>query len=125
MAEEPRDRRARALELHLAGASYQAIADALGYASRGSAHDAVQKALEDLAPDASQFEATAIARIDAMLQGLWPKARRGDVQAIDRVLRLEQERRALKNESAETTPQEVPSGGSKLGRLRAVHAESA
>lgn len=120
---EAKERRGKALELHLAGASYQAIADLLGYASRGSAHDAVKTALGDIAPDSSQYQATAVARVDAMLNGIWHKARRGDVQAIDRVLKLEERREALlEAEAAGATP-EVSTGGSKLAKLRAIHVE--
>ena len=91
------DRKARALELHLAGASYQTIADQLGYASKASAHKIVQDALLGLGRPAANDETvtTEIARLDAMLTGLWPKARRGDVQAIDRVLKIGERRSAL------------------------------
>lgn len=119
MASAAAERRKKALELHLAGASYQAIADAVGYGNKGTAHTAVREALNDLAPDTSEMGATAIARIDAMLQGLWPKARRGDVQAIDRVLKLEQWRKELADEG-NTQPEEQPRG-SKLATLRAIH----
>jgi hypothetical protein len=114
-------KRLQALELHLAGATYQAIADTLGFASKGHAHDAVQKALADLAPDLEQSDATDVARIDAMIQALWSKARRGDVQAIDRVLKLQQERRAIAGEGAEKQPEEPSGGSSKLTKLRAIH----
>lgn len=93
----PDDRRARAMELHLAGATYQAIANQLGYASKASAHKIVQEALDQMAMPVrpSEGTSTALARLDAMLVGLWPKARRGDVQAVDRVLKIEERRVAL------------------------------
>lgn len=97
MTSQPDDRRARALELHLAGASYQTIADQLGYASKASAHKMVQEALTNLGRPEGVSEAvdTEVARLDAMLTGLWPKARRGDVQAVDRVLKISERRSAL------------------------------
>lgn len=93
----PDDRRARALELHLAGATYQTIADQLGYASKSGAHKAVQEALKDLGapPSTNEANETELARLDAMLTGLWPKARRGDVQAIDRVLKISERREQI------------------------------
>lgn len=99
---QPDARRAKALELHLAGATYDAIAQAVGYASRSGAHKAVQEALAGLGRPAAGSEVAdaAIARLDAMLTGLWPKARRGDVQAIDRVLRIEERRMLLETERA-------------------------
>lgn len=91
------NRRAKALELHLAGATYDAIATAVGYASRSGAHKAVQEALSGLGRPAAGSEVltTEIARLDAMLTGLWPKARRGDVQAVDRVLKISERRAQL------------------------------
>jgi hypothetical protein len=90
-------RQAKALELHLAGATYDAIATAVGYASRSGSYKAVQEALTSLgdAPGMAEAVDTELARLDAMLTGLWPKARRGDVQAVDRVLRIGERRTAL------------------------------
>ena len=64
---------------------------------------------------------TAHARIDAMLQALWPKARRGDVQAIDRVIKLEQWREQLTLAAAAPAEPAEESRVSKLGQLRAIH----
>ena len=90
-------RQAKALELHLAGATYDAIATAVGYASRSGSFKAVQEAMSGLgeAPGMAEAAGTELARLDAMLTGLWPKARRGDVQAVDRVLRIGERRAAL------------------------------
>lgn len=95
---EDDEKRTRALELHLAGASYSAIAKAIGYHDKSSAFRAVKKALDDQRPytlDMSQTVEAELARLNSMLTGLWPKARRGDVQAIDRVLRIEERRSAI------------------------------
>jgi hypothetical protein len=102
-------RRAKALELHLAGATYDAIAQAVGYSDRGHAHKAVQTALTDLGrpPPPDEVLATEIARLDAMLTGLWGKARRGDVQAIDRVLKIQERRAALRQLSGADAPEKV------------------
>lgn len=96
MTSRAADRRGRALELRLAGATYDKIAQAVGYASKSGAHKAVQEALVGLGkftPD--DVVETELARLDAMLTGLWGKARRGDVQAVDRVLRIGERRAAL------------------------------
>lgn len=91
------DRRARALELHLAGATYDTIAQAVGYASRSGAYQAVQEALTraDASPVLAENVQAELARLNAMLTGLWPKARRGDLQAVDRVLKIGERRMAL------------------------------
>lgn len=98
----PEERRAKALELHLAGATYDAIATACGYAGRSGAYKAVQEALKDRREEPPEDDApegafdTELARLDAMLRGLWPKARKGDVAAVDRVLRIEERRNELR-----------------------------
>lgn len=95
------DRPQRALELRLAGAPYDRIAEAVGYSNKGTAYRAVQKALGAMQPTTSTTatdttedgeERSAIeiemVRLDALRTGLWSKARRGDVQAVDRILRI-------------------------------------
>lgn len=97
MTSSAEGRRARALELHLAGANYDKIAEMVGYASKGSAHKAVQEALNSEAPSPNSAEElqTELARLDALLAGLWQRARRGEVQAVDRVLKIGERRAAL------------------------------
>lgn len=112
MTSQPDERRAKALELHLAGATYDAIAQAVGYASRSGAHKAVQEALKDLGspPVGTEVLQSELARLDAMLTGLWPKARRGDVAAVDRVLKIGERRATLlaAGRHAEGTPAATP-----------------
>lgn len=105
MASRAEERRRQALELHLAGATYDEIAAQCEYAGRSGAYKAVQQALAarrtpDVAPEDAKPAETELARLDAMLTGLWPKARRGDVAAVDRVLQIEQRREKLLKQSA-------------------------
>lgn len=98
MTSQSEERRAKALELHLAGVSYAEIAKAVGYASKSGAHKAVQEALAAARPEPgvpASLPESQLARLDAMLKGLWPAARRGDVHAVDRVLKIEAERREI------------------------------
>jgi hypothetical protein len=119
------ERRTKALELHLAGATYEAIAKAVGYASRSGAHKAVQEALKELGdpPSSSEANETELARLDAMLTGLWPKARRGDVQAIDRVLKISERREQIllrnSNGGGSSQPKGERTGLSEFERRRA------
>jgi hypothetical protein len=118
------ERRAKALELHLAGATYDAIANAVGYASRSGAHKAVQEALLDLGrPVQGTAIDTELARLDAMLTGLWPKARRGDVQAVDRVLKISERRSVLLAGAAVPKQEEQPRG--KLASVSNIPRPSA
>jgi hypothetical protein len=82
-------RRTRAIELKLQGLTYQQIADALGYASRGTVYRLIQEAqaarLGDAADDHRRLE---LARLDALQMALWPRAMDGDVAAAETVRRL-------------------------------------
>lgn len=83
------DDRRRAAELRLAGVGYEQIAQQLNLASgveaQRLAQEALQASLQDPLPDVVRLE---LERLDALLVGLWGKARRGDVAAADRVLKL-------------------------------------
>jgi hypothetical protein len=91
------ERQQRAIELKRAGATYQQIANALGYRNRSSAADAVTRALratvtKETANEDRQIE---LARLDSMWMAIWPKAVGGDLLAIDRCLRISERRTAI------------------------------
>ena len=91
------EKRERALGMHLAGATYQQIADRLGYASRSGAHAAVQEALNERVGagevvDAYRAEAT---RIDVLIGVLTGPMRAGDLGAVDRYMRAIERRTQL------------------------------
>lgn len=91
---EAHAKRLRALELRRAGATFDQIAEQVGYASRGKAHDAVMAALADVIREpAEKTLALELDRLDALTVALWPKVRRGDEKAVQAVLRV-MERRA-------------------------------
>ncbi len=82
-------RRAQALELRRAGVTWQEIANRLGYRTASAACQDVRRGMEDIVRvPAQQHIAEEVDRLDAMLQGLWPSARKGGVQSIDRVLKI-------------------------------------
>ena len=88
------DRHLQALELRKAGATYQAIADQLGYAQAKGAYKAVTSALKaTLKEPAEELRTLELTRLDAMLLSLWRRVQNGDERAIDRALRI-MERRA-------------------------------
>jgi hypothetical protein len=80
-------RHLQALELRKAGATYQAIAEQLGYANARGAHKAVASALKatlrDAADDVRELE---IERLDAALLAIWRRVQAGDYAAVDRLL---------------------------------------
>jgi hypothetical protein len=93
---EAAEKRARALELRKAGATYDQIAQRLGFSNRGNAQRAVLTALKEItAEPAVEVRQLELERLDAMLLGLWQQARNGDVNAVDRALRIAERRAKL------------------------------
>ena len=96
--EEQAERRVKAFELSKAGASYRQIGAQLGV-SVATVHKDVTTVLKKLNDQtlelASLMRAMQTERLDTMLLGVWPQAKRGDVAAVDRVLRIEERRSRL------------------------------
>ena len=89
-------KRVRALELRTEGKTFQQIADELKYRSKASAYDAVTKGLEEtLQEPADALRRVESERLDRMLEGLWPKAIKGDTWSVDRVLGIMDRRAKL------------------------------
>jgi TolA-binding protein len=103
------ERRRDVLQLREAGATYEAIADALrekygadrlpsGWDSLYAAKDVkreLKKVQRQNAETAESVREIELRRLDRMLRGLWPDAVQGDTQAIDRVLRIMKRRADL------------------------------
>lgn len=91
----PRMKQLQCLELRAAGASFDRIAEVVGYASRGAAHKATMTALQAMVSEGvDELRALELGRLDALLAGgLYTKALKGDVAAIDRVLKIMDARR--------------------------------
>jgi hypothetical protein len=88
-----------ALDLRLAGHTYDVIAAQVGYASRSSAYRAVERAFQRIRAHtdqtADQLRQLEDARYDRMLRAIDAKVQQGDLVAIDRALRVSQARRQL------------------------------
>jgi hypothetical protein len=89
------EREAHALALRRAGVDYPTIARKVGFANAGGAWKAVHRGLQRTLRTAGSEEVRTleVERLDQLQMGLWPDAIRGDVRAIDCVLRV-MERRA-------------------------------
>jgi len=91
-----RERQRKALELRKAGATYQQIADALGYKSQSSAYKVISQALEEIVREpAEELLAVQRERLNHMLTVLWPEVQRGNLQAMDRALKIMSQQDAL------------------------------
>ena len=108
------ERQRQALELRKAGATYEVIAQKLGYRGPSSAYGAIKSALhKTLQPPADEVRALEIERLDALLLALWPQARQGNHGAIDRVLKVMERRARLLGLDAPTRT-DITTGGQRL-----------
>jgi hypothetical protein len=83
------ERRSRAVEMALTGSSYQAIADELGYANRGTVYRLVKNALEDRAVETiDELRRLEVERLDSLQVAIWGDAVSGDVKAVAAVVRI-------------------------------------
>jgi len=90
------EKQRQALVLRKAGASYEAIAEQLGYGGKSGVHNAVQSAMRrTLQAPADELRALELGRLDDLLKGVWGAACAGNVAAIDRVLKIMARRAAL------------------------------
>ena len=89
-------RQRQALELRKAGATFHAIAEALGFAHATGAQAAVETALrKTLQEPADECRLLDLERLDTMLLSIWPNVRRGELGAIDRALKVLERRATL------------------------------
>ena len=85
---EATEKQRKALQLRMAGRTWQEIADALEYKSHASAIAAVESALKrTLRPPAEQFRALTLERLTMILQVWWPALLQRDEKAADIVLK--------------------------------------
>jgi hypothetical protein len=86
---------AKAVALRRGGASYPDIASVLKVSVAG-AYKAVMRALAETqavtAEDAARVKELELARLDELLLGVYPSAKRGSMAALDRVLRIMERR---------------------------------
>ena len=103
------DKQRQALALRMAGASFDEIAESLGYADRGGAHKAVMAALQSTLPEpAAQVRELELKRLDRLWLGVWDAATKGDLQAVDACLRIMKRRADFEGLDA---PKKLEHGG--------------
>ncbi len=88
---EVEERRKQCVALRLKGWTYEQIGEEVGI-DPAAAYRHVSAALKRVRTEtlegATEIVEMELRRIDAMLKGLWEAAGNGDVQAVDRVLKL-------------------------------------
>jgi Rad3-related DNA helicase len=92
-------RRAQAIALRLAGMDFDTIAERLGYANRGAASKDVWRAVEahrlEEAQAVANLREVEGQRLDRLQAAVWAKALKGDVKAIETVLKVITQRAKL------------------------------
>jgi len=87
------EKRKRALELRRAGWSFEDIAAEVGYANKGSAHRAVKQGIAAITREsATELIELELSRLDDLLASLYESARNGDLFAVDRALKIADQR---------------------------------
>jgi hypothetical protein len=123
------ERESRILELRRAGATWQNIADRVGYASPSGAWQAYQRiANRFIRPKLEDLRDMELDRLDRLQMGVWPKALNGDIRALDAVLRIIDRRARLLgleapkevNLKAEVTTYDRDSIDAEVARLVAL-----
>lgn len=125
---EAAQKRRRALQLRAAGANFDRIAEQIGYDNKGSAYRAVAQELRQLCQEpAEEVRDLELARLDQMQAALWPQAMRGQLGAIDRVLKIMERRARYLGLDEQTTapPDEHGNGGVPLRELFATDPQRA
>lgn len=89
-------RKARSVELRLAGLEYADIAREVGYSNKGTAWRAVNTALrERVDSSVEEYRQTELARLDALQSACWDKAMEGDIASATLVLKVMAQRSRL------------------------------
>lgn len=90
------EKQRRALDLRKTGATYEQIADALGYAGPSSAAKAIKTAIARITREAAEDVRTLeVERLDSMLRYQWPAVTKGHVRSTEVALRIMERRAAL------------------------------
>ena len=93
---EAAQKQKQSLELRMAGASFEQIGQALGYASASSAYRAVMAALAKVPePEVKSYRIVNVERLNKLRLNNWQAAQGGDPKAIEVELKIQQEEARL------------------------------
>ena len=90
------ERQRRALQMRKSGATFEAIARAVGYSNESGARKAINTALKKLILEpADELRKLECERLDVMLHSLWPDVLQGKPRSIEVALKVMDRRAAL------------------------------
>lgn len=112
---EAKKRAIDAMTLRKAGATYQEIADKLGFKHPAAAQKAVERELKATVVEAvDDLRLIEGERLDRLLRAVWGPAVQGGLQAVDRVLKIMERRAKLFGIDSPTLIAPVKPDGSGL-----------
>ena len=118
---------ARALELRMAGVPVGRIKETLGYRTKALAEAAIARARTAQAGGSAPASVRELEldRLDRLQQAVWPKAAKGDMAAVDRVLQLSTARLRLAAVSEASTSAMVTAYDEAIEALQLTDADKA
>lgn len=106
-----REREKEAVDLRIEGASFDLIAETLGYHDKSGARKAIMRALERYAPEPlEELRRLELARLDVAQAGIWDGVRDGDLEAVDTFLKISTRRARLLGLDAPASLRIIPEG---------------
>lgn len=120
-------REGQAIDLREAGASYRAMADAMGMSINGVRSlllRACGRLVQNSKEKVDEIVAMEIRRLDKMFLAVYPAACGGDLQAIDRALRIMERRARLEGLDKPTKIAPTDAEGADLYRVMASKLSS-
>lgn len=122
---DPEDvaRYAEAVQLRIQGYTYDEIASRLGYAHKGSAHQAVKAALKrTLQEPTDELRKLELERLDYIMRQLFVSFDAGDMRLSDNILRVIEKRHRLLGLDVPQRGEPIGSEGERFERLMFARA---
>lgn len=83
------DKELQIIELRRAGVTWETIAREVGFKNASGAYKMYQRAAERMIrPSLDEYRETVLDRFERMHRAVWPRAKEGDLRAIDTALRI-------------------------------------
>lgn len=117
-----KEKHARAIAMRTAGATFAAIAKALGYADKAVVAKLIEREIRDIPEQEKQcHRALECERLDALLAASWPKAMKGETPSIMAAVAVCKRRASLLGLDAPTKTELTGPGGGPVEFLATAH----
>lgn len=82
------DRRRKVVEMKMKGYTFADIAPVLGYNTTEGVREAFTRAMQDTIDVAEEYRSIELMRMQSVVHVLWPMVEQGDLEAIDKYLKV-------------------------------------